>query len=405
MTMKSSECSMKKNVIFSLISIILVVVFAIGSPAFAGDTYKWPSAFKIATPTTQSAAFASANSWGPLLQKETGMSVRVVPEDSEIKRFIRFTKKKEYALVSTSIADAAYSVEGASGYSMLEPSQIRVVWHHNDTPWSFAVRGDSKIKTIYDLKQKGIRVAVATQAPPMIKAVKEALPAFLGWTKEEAAANWTFVPAGSYTENCRTITDGKADVAYFSPISSITYEMEAHPKKIRWLAMPASDTKAWAGYLKIRPTVIPTKIDFGCPSAIGVEGMTSPFLLWTRPDYDQETIYHLTKFFNEDFDKYKGLHAINPRMSLKHTRNFLNRSPFPVAEGTIRYLKEVGQWNEADDKWNQDQIDQIDKWIVARKAALAEAKSKKVKVHWENKEYLDILEKHVGALPVFSTRL
>ena len=145
--------------------------------------------------------------------------------------------------------------------------------------------------------------------------------------------------------------------------------------------------------------------DFGVPSAIGVEAMTSPFIFWTRPDVDQETVYQLTKWLHERFEQYKGVHAINARMSMTHTRKFLDRSPFPVAEGTIRYLREIGQWSEADDKWNQAQIELMDRWIAARNAALAEAKSKKVKLHWENKEYLDILKKHTEGLPVFKTRM
>lgn len=382
------------------------LLFFLGSlPAAFAKEFKWPGFFRIGTPTTQSASFASTNSWGNMLQAETGMKVRVVPEDSEIRRFLRFTQKKEFEMVSTSIAEAGLSIQGESGYSVQIPSQMRVVWHHNDTPWGFAVRGDSKIRTIDDLKKKGIRVALSTQSPPMMVAVREALPGFIGWTKEQAAENWTFVPVGSYPENCRTITEGKADVTYMTPISSITFEMEAHPKKIRWLNMPLSNKEGWKAYLKIRPTVIPNTIDFGVPSSIGVEAMTSPFVLWTRPEVDQDLIYHMAKWFNEKFDAYKGGHAINKRMSLKHTRQFLDRSPFPVAEGTIRYLKEIGQWTAEDDKWNQEQINLIDRWIKARSAAIKEARAKKVKLHWQNAAFLEIVKKHTAGLPVFETRL
>ncbi|WP_054032039.1 TAXI family TRAP transporter solute-binding subunit [Desulfatitalea tepidiphila] len=400
---------MKRTLLFGWLIGFITMMLSWSPAAFAGNetkqAFKWPSFLRIATPTTQSASFASVNGWGPILQSETGMNVRVVPEDSEIRRYIRFALNKEFELVSTSIAEVGLSIQGESGYAIQEAAQQRAVWHHNDTPWSFAVRGDSKYKTIFDLKQKGVRVALSSQSPPMMLAVQEALPAFLGWTKEEAAANWTFVPVGSYAENCRAVTDGKADVSYMTPISSITYEMEAHPLKIRWLAMPADNQAGWDGYLKVRPTVIPNKIDFGVPSAIGVEAMTSPFIFWTRPDVDQETVYQLTKWLHERFEQYKGVHAINARMSMTHTRKFLDRSPFPVAEGTIRYLREIGQWSEADDKWNQAQIELMDRWIAARNATLAEAKSKKVKLHWENKEYLDILKKHTEGLPVFKTRM
>lgn len=400
---------MKKLLLGSTIAFSAMVVLCFSSMAFAqqnaGKEFKWPPMLRIATPTTQSASFASTNGWGPMLQAETGVNVRIVPEDSEIRRYTRFCVNKEFDLVSTSIADVGHSIEGEVGYSMQEAVHQRAVWHHNDTPWSFVVRGDSKFKTIQDLKQKGVRVALSTQSPPMMVAVQEALPAFIGWTKEEAAANWTFVPVGSYAENCRTVTDGKADVAYVTPISSITFEMEAHPQKIRWLAMPLSDTNGWNAFLQLRPTVIPSTMDFGVPSAMGVDAIASNFIYWTRPDVDQEMVYLLAKWFHERFDNYKDVHAIAKRMSLNHMRNFLNHSAFPVAEGTIRYLKEIGQWTEADDTWNNAQIALMDRWVNARNAAIKEANAKKIKIHWENQEYISLLKKHTEGIPVFKTRM
>ncbi len=381
-------------------------VLAFSATAFAQDKdFKWPPMLRVATPSAQTGSFASTNGWAPMLQEFTGMMVRVVPEDSEVRRYMRFTNGKEFELVSTSIAEHAYATMGNNGYASVKPVPVRVVWHHNDTPWGWAVRGDSKYKTIYDLKQKGVRVALSTQSPPMMKAAQEALPAFIGWTKEEAAANWTFVPVGSYAEGARSIPDGKADVAYVATISSITQEMEAHPKGLRWLPMPLDDNKGWEGYLQHRPTAIPTTLDFGVKSSIGVDSISSNFIYWTRPDVDQEMIYHLAKWFHGSFDQYKDTHGLSKRMSMKHFRNFLNHSPFPVAEGTVKYLKEIGEWTAKDDKWNEEMTQKMDRWIEARTAAMKEAKDKGVKLHWQDKEYLDILEKHTKDLEIFKTRL
>jgi uncharacterized protein len=120
---------------------------------------------------------------------------------------------------------------------------------------------------------------------------------------------------------------------------------------------------------------------------------------------DQEMIYRISKWFHERFDDYKDVHAIAKRMSLEHMRKFLDNSPFPVAEGTVRYLKEIGQWTEADDAWNNAQIELMDRWVKARNAAIAEAKAKKIKIHWENQEYLNLIKKHAEGIPVFRTRL
>ncbi|MBN1663938.1 MAG: TAXI family TRAP transporter solute-binding subunit [Deltaproteobacteria bacterium] len=396
---------MKKSAIAAVVIGLCVMTVWAFSSVFAAQPFKWPPLVRIATPGTQSAAFASTNGWGPKFGEAMGTQVRIIPVDSEVGRYVRFTEGKEFELDTVSIADTSYAIQGMIGYADKRAYPVRAAWHHNDTPWAFVVRGDSKFKTIQDLKQKGVRVAVAIGQPPMVVAIKEALPAFLGWTKEEAEKNWTFVPASSYAENCRTVTDGKADVAYVATISSVTFEMEAHPAKIRWLALPLKDKAAWKRWLQVRPTSIPTTMDFGVPSSKGVDSLASNFIYWTRADVDQEMVYQMAKWFHQQYDNYKDTHNLCTRMSVKHFRSYLDYAFLPVAEGTVRYLKEIKQWTAADDKWNAEAIALMDRWVKARNAALDEAKAKGVKIDWQDKDYLAILAKHTKDIPVFMARL
>ena len=406
---------MKKRVFLGkilgcLVGLLLVVILVLGSfgPAQAAagaKPFKWPPVFRIGTSGTETTSFASTNGWAPKLEAAIGGSVRVIPVGNEVLRYVRLTEGKDFELDSISSSEVAFAIEGEGGYADKRAHPMRVVWHHNDTPWGFVVRGDSKFKTLYDLKTKGVKVAVAMSSPAMTTVSEEALPAFIGWTKEEAAKNWVFVRLGSYSENCKSVTEGKTDVSYVSPISSVTYEMEAHPKKLRWLPMTVTDKAAWKRWLAVRPTTIPNNIDWGVQSAVGVDGLTSNFVYFSRPDVDQEMVYQLAKWLNENFESYKSVHKAASRMSLKLFRSFLDYCPLPVAEGTVRYLKEIGQWTEKDDKWNREAVKLEDQWIKARNAALDEAASKGVKVHWESKEYLDIMKKHTAGLPPFKARV
>jgi TRAP transporter TAXI family solute receptor len=409
-TLKGGE--MKRGTFFgSIISCYVGVTLVFSSFGLAQQAtsktkeFQWPPVFRVFTAGTSTGSFASSNGWAPKLQASIGGNVRVIPEDSEVRRYVRFTENKEVELASFSMGEIGLALQGDGGYADKRAYPLRVMWHHNDTHWCFVVRGDSKFKTIYDLKQKGIRVALDLASPAISSSARDALPAFIGWTKEEAKQNMVLVPCGGYSENCRSVTDGKADVAYVSPVSSITYEMEAHPKKIRWLPLPSADKAGWKRWLKIRPTTIPTTLDWGVPSALGVESLSSNFFYGIRPDASQEMTHRLAKWFNESYDSYKNVHASASRMSLKHLRNFLNYSPFPVADGTIKYLKEIGQWTAADDKWNAEAIKLMDQWIKTRDAAMSEAKAKGVKMHWEEKAYLDIIKKHTANLPSFMARV
>lgn len=232
----------------------------------------WPPMLRIGTPGTVTGSFASTNGWAPLLESSIGATVRVIPVDSEANRYLRLAKQNQLELASISLGEAAYQVQGQDAYAAMPPKPLRIVWHHNDTPWALFVRGDSEYESVYDLKQAGVRVSVGSQSPAMTRVAKKALPGFLGMTPEEAEQKWEFVPAGSYGESCRAVTDGKADVAWCSPISAVITEMEGHPKGIRALDQPMSDKQAWKRWLDVRPTHIPSEITIGASSARGEVG-------------------------------------------------------------------------------------------------------------------------------------
>jgi len=399
---------MKKITFGNLTGVALSVATALtlgaASVAQAAE-YDWPRLLVVGTPGTSSASFASTNGWGPLLQKNGGSTVRVVPEDSEVMRYRRLTQRRDIAISSVSAAEIRFQVQGIGGYASMEAVPQRVLWHHNDTPWGYVVAGDSDLKNIEDIKKGGVRVAKGMFSPPMIAAVTEALPAFVGMTPEQAKEKLEYVPASSYAENCRSVVEGKADVAYCAPVSSVLSEMEGAPGSIRWLSLENDNQEGWDGYLNYRPMLIPTEIDLGVSTAQGVGGATSNFLYVVPADADTDFAYNMAKWFHESFDAYKGTHPMAARMSLELFRGYLDRSPLPVHEGTVKYLREIGAWTEQDDAWNNAAIKKMDRWIAARKAALAEAREKDVEIRFENQAFLDIIAKHTEGLEGFRSRL
>ncbi|WP_339842607.1 TAXI family TRAP transporter solute-binding subunit [uncultured Halopseudomonas sp.] len=370
-----------------------------------GDDNVLPNLLVIGTPGTSSGSFASTNGWGPILQKDLGVNVRVVPEDSEVQRHKRLTERRDLTLSSVSTAELRFQLQGIGHYATMAPVPQRVVWHHNDTPWSFVVSGDSDLHTMDDLKQDGLRIAQGQFSPPMIAAVRDGLPAYLGMSREEGAAHFTFVPASSYVENCRTVVEGRADVAYCASISSVMAEMEGAPGGIRWLPMDLDNTEAWAGFLEHRPMVMPGTITMGVSSAKGVDGLASNFLYAAPADADEAFAYRMAKWFHQSYDRYKGSHPLSTRMSLEVFREYLDRSPLPVHGGTVRYLREINVWTEEDERRNQQAIEKVDSWMAARTAALAEAQASGIKPDAKDEQFMAIVQKHTQGLEGFRTRL
>lgn len=382
----------------------LVLSLGLTAPAAAQD-FEWPRLLVIGTPGTSSGSFASTNGWGPVLQQETGTVVRIVPEDSEPQRYARLTDRKDIAMSSVSAAEMRFQIEGIGGYSATKPVAQRVLWHHNDTPWGYVVAGNSDLQTIEDIKTKGARVTQGMFSPPMQTAVREALPAFLGMTQEEVDDKITFVPASSYAENCRSVVEGKSDVAYCAPISSVLSEMEGAPGSIRWLSLDPANSEGWSGYLQYRPMLIPTEMSLGVSTARGKGGATSNFLYSVPADADEDFAYNMAKWIHESHAAYADTHPLAKRMSIELFRGYLDRTPLPIHEGTVKYLREIGQWTDADDEWNNAAIEKMDAWLAARTDAMAEARDAGVQIQFENQEFLDILNKHTEGLEGFRSRL
>ncbi|MFL1404519.1 TAXI family TRAP transporter solute-binding subunit [Marinobacter sp. M1N3S26] len=389
----------------SLISLTAAVALGVSAGVAQAEDYDLPRLLVIGTPGTSSGSFASTNGWAPVLQDQTGTVARIVPEDSETQRYKRLTDRQDITMSSVSSAEMRFQIEGIGAYAGTKPVAQRVVWHHNDTPWGFVVAGDSDIQTMEDLKKGGVRVAQGAFSPPMTTAVKEALPAYLGLSDEETDELLEFVPASSYVENCRSVVEGKADVAYCASISSVLSEMEGAPGGIRWLNMDQDNKEAWSGYLEHRPMIVPTEISMGVSSAKGVDGLASNFLYAVPADAEEEFVYNMAKWFHQGFPDYKGTHALATRMDVKVFRDYLDRSPLPVHEGTVRYLKEIDVWTEEDEARNNEAIAKMDKWIEARKAALAEARDKRVTPDYNDEEFMAIFEKHTEGLEGFRSRL
>ncbi|MAS42715.1 MAG: hypothetical protein CML46_13165 [Rhodobacteraceae bacterium] len=377
---------------------------AVGGSVSAQE-YEWPRLLVIGTAGTSSGSFASTNGWAPILQKEKGAVVRVVPEDNEPMRYRRLTDRKDIAISSVSAAEMRFQIQGIGGYSATQPRPQRLMWHHNDTPWGYVVAGDSDIKSMEDIKKGGVRVTEGMFSPPMSMTVTKALPAFLGISQEEAAEKIEYVPASSYAENCRSVVEGKSDVAYCAPISSVLSEMEGAPGSIRWLPMSLDNKEGWAGYLEHRPMLVPSTMSLGVKTAQGVDGVTSNFVYSVPADADAEFVYNMAKWLNESHDAYKGTHPLAARMSLELFRGYLDRTPLPVHEGTVRYLREIGQWTDEDDVWNQAAIEKMDAWMEAREAAMAEAQEQGVRPDFQDEAFLAIIEKHTKDLEGFRSRL
>ncbi len=389
----------KKLIIMFLISLL---IFA-GMGVLASAEFKWPDSLIYGTYDVGGGPYTTVTAYSPILEKLTGMKVRVIPGSPTTAYKDLIAGKIDLATFEGMAT--IFNHEGRGGASIYPKGQIRLVYMLMDSPLFFYTAADSKIETIYDLKKGGFKVAVAVSDPGDQAICEDGLPAFLGLTREEADKLITWVKLGSWGEQTKAAIEGTADVSCVPAASASAYEYAASPRGIRVLDMPLSDKEGWERWLAIEPGFMPGECTYGVDEALGHDMFIGYYLITALVDTDEEMIYQLTKWHNENYDGFKDQHPNCARIRMDSFRSFLDISPFPVHEGTIRYLREIGKWTVEDDKWNEEAIDLMEKYIEAWDNAAAEAKSKNIEISVANQQWLDLYDGYKRDLPPIVPRL
>jgi len=271
---------------------------------------------------------------------------------------------------------------GLSGYTpCLIPAFLSAA-----TPRIF-VRGDSPIKTIYDIKP-GIRWAVWSMQPTVIKVPK-------------AIADWIQLPhdqivwvnAGSYDGCARAVAEGRADIMFGFPTSPAIYEAASAPQGIRFLDL--NSDKDPEGALRFRandPAYAFSPILSGVPEARGVWGTSGATLEVTIDKTDPELVYNFAKWLDTNYAQYKDAFDTNEHMNIETLMSALEKTMIPVHDGLIKYLKEKNLWTPAHDKRQATNIAAVTAWCNAYPEAIKLADSKGIKVDPTNEAWMKLWE-------------
>jgi len=366
--------------------------------------WEWPDALAVAAHNPESVWYSLTAAWAPLLEKDTGMLVRVKPEMPDELR-LKLIKAGTYDVATVALSPGLMVLEGneTTATRDLGPYPFNVVWLCNVQAFGVMVRGDSDIQTMQELRNPDVTWACPPGAGPIFGI--RAAAAWAGITPEELEPR--LVKFGAFDAAIRAVPEGKVDCGNYMPATGEVFEAEGTPHGIRWLEMdPRKDPEAFQRYLALRPVAVFGPATAGVvPSAQGVWMNLSPSYYCCSEDADPELTYRLAKWFDESFDAYKGLHQSAPDMSIENFRAVLDTNIFPVHEGVIRYLKEKGMWTAADDERQAYYVSQIKQWEDAFKAAIAEADEKGIKVDPLNEAWMSLWGEHKKDLPRYRTMI
>jgi len=231
--------------------------------AVAEDDYKWPAYFSVITPIVGSANHSLAVAWSTEFTAQTGIRVAIKPAPNGYAR-PEWLNSGEGDIALMQASDYFDQMDAAEGFMTRRggPSDTRVATMNLITPWGYIVRNDGKVKSFTDVNKD---TAVAyTASSSFLAGGMEALLSYNGLTGDDANK----VETSNYGANTAVVTEGRAEVAFTSPLSGTSYEAEATPGGVTWLELPKKeeDPEAYARYRKLAVGYVPAVTSSGTNS-------------------------------------------------------------------------------------------------------------------------------------------
>lgn len=375
-------------------SMVLTTAVPAGAQAPAEDAWEWPDSIqRLGTGDVGTTYYETAIAWTPVMEREAGLKWRVLCESSRPTLF-RSLKAGKIEAVVLSTEHIATCMEASEGYATRTggPFPARVLWNGHVISAGFAVRKDSDIHSFDDIKP-GHKFSLFAGSPNWSR-FYEGLRNLTGLTKDELQA----VPAGSYPASVKALDTVRADIIWTSPQSPLAYQLASGNHGVRFLAFP-EDRGKQLKFLECLPAEILGKVDFGLESA---RGLLLGIVYWppyVHEDFDEDLAYHTAKWMHLNYDSYKDNYTECQRMNLDWFMKLKSNTFIPIHDGTIRYLKEIGKWDESDDMRQKYNIKLLDKYIERYEAAIAAADKNDIKVDPANQKWVDFWDDYKKDLP------
>lgn len=324
------------------------------------------------------------------MDADTGMMIRIVPEASPAKQGLLVADGDMFcALVDKTGLGSMLEAREDFATRKGGPWPIRVLWLSDLSNAGFFVRGDSDIQTLADIGP-GTRIAVWDMKESTLRWPR----ALLNWIQlDEKEIIW--FDAGTTAGSVRAISDGRADIMFFFPISPMIFEAASAPHGIRFIDLNSDlDPEGAARLNEHIPGTTFAPIAVGPEGAMGVWGTITHKLIVTREASDPELVYHFTKWMDENFDKYKDSYATNKFMTIEMLVQALETTFIPAHEGLIKYLEEKGLWTAELEQHNRNNLEILDKLIAGYADAIALADTAGIAVEPVNEVWIEFWEKY-----------
>jgi TRAP transporter TAXI family solute receptor len=358
------------------------------SAAYADDV-KLPPTMVVTAYDTGTAGFNIAVGVGKMMKDKYGTDVRVLPAGNDVARLAPLRAKR--AAMSAMGSGTYFAQEGVFEFGTKEwgPQPLQLVLSSVDcNAGSLGVAKDTGVTEIKQLKGKRVGFVVGS---PALNQNSLAILAFGDLKQSDVKV----VEFSSYGAMWKGMVNNDVDAAFATTITGPAKEVETSPRGIIWPPLPADDKAGWERVKRVAPFFNPhlATCGAGITPANPVHMSTYPYpvatVYGTQPE---DQIYAITKAMIVNYDAYKDNAPGAGGLAVKaQTMKWV----VPFHPGSVKALKEAGNWTDADQTHNdgllkrQDVLkaawtdyakaapaaekDFLDGWMTARAAALGKA--------------------------------
>ncbi|HEV7411462.1 MAG TPA: TAXI family TRAP transporter solute-binding subunit [Bradyrhizobium sp.] len=351
---------------------------------------KLPPTLTFTAYDTGTAGFNIAVAVGKMMKDKYSTDVRVLPAGNDVARLAPLRAGRA---VSSAMGSGTYfAQEGVFEFGAKEwgPQPLQLVLSSVDcNAGSLGVARDTGVTEIKQLKGKRVGFVVGS---PALNQNALAILAF-GDLKQ---SDVKIVEFSSYGAMWKGLVNNDVDAAFATTITGPAKEAETSPRGIVWPPLPHNDKAGWARVQKVGSFFFPHVATCGAgispEKPIELGNYPYPiFVVYGSQSADQ--VYAITKAMITGYDAYKdnapgagGLAA--SRQTMKWV--------VPFHPGSVKALKEAGNWTDADQAHNDGLIKRqavlgaawadygkssppsddkafLDGWMKARAAALKKA--------------------------------
>lgn len=355
----------------------LIIILVMGFTTTGLSAPKPPEIILFGTHTVGTGGHRLVSMVAETIIEKSGIKVRSVPAGADVARTLMIRNGEAYTAALNSLSGWLIQ-EGLFEYSAEDwgPQPIRYAWLPQHVGAGLAVKGDSDIYKVEDLKGKRIPTFPGSPSPNLMN---EAFLAFGGLTWKDVTPVVLSGPRAGYD----AVIKGRADASFFNVAGGKAHELASMPGGIRYIDIPPSNKEGWKRLRAVAPVISPRQSTVGAALSedkpAWTEGQGYPnFICYAN--LDDDIAYWITRYLHEFHPDYASKHkSLKNDWTIDKTLELFKFDVVPMHNGSIKYFKEIGRWTDEHEKLNQERIAHQAKLKTLWAETLAQAHKKGIK--------------------------